>query len=418
MTRSHKFDSSDPERRPLVVLSAFACHPEMSSEAGIGWLFLKHLGRQAAARDVAVVAVMNGRSAVATEASLRNDAGGPNVEVVAIDVPKFLSFLRNPRLTRLEYLVWNHKARSYLKSLERRRDIAGGWHVTFATEILPTPVAALSSRVVRIWGPVGSSGSWRVFKLFPREPGWRGEVAKQILRDSVATVLGRWNSRNIDVVLAQTADVVSRVRPEASVEVFPNVVIPRNLVPVVKESKDVDYVRPTGLRIVCAGHLVHRKRFGLAIAAMGDPRMRGAHLIIAGAPLPGTADYLPALVSKLGVADRVTFAGKLARSELMGLMEESDVFVHLAAREGAPGIVGEATMLGIPLICFEGTGSAAVARTANTSAVFVDPRHADRTTIVDAILSAAALPRTRYGGWTEDRIAEQIDKRLLQCLRE
>jgi glycosyltransferase involved in cell wall biosynthesis len=401
---------------PDVIVTAFACHPAMSSEAGIGWVFTRRIAEIAQERGLTVLAVMNGRSAAATEAEVLRLGLSSHVEVRGIDVPGWLGFLKRPQLTRVEYIVWYMRTRALLRKLVREVPAASGTalHVTFASEILPAPIDILPSRYKKVWGPVGSSGDWRAFTLAPREPHWFLDACLQLLRDCASSALAKANARRMDLVLAQSPKLIEQLsRSSTKVEVFPNVVVPDAVMHSLGQlPSPVTEGQEAGPHLIAAGHLISRKRFSLAIAALTHPSLRGAVLDIAGAPWPGRPNYLPALAARLGVSDRVRFLGKLPRTELLSRMAKADVFIHLSAREGASGIVGEATAVGLPVVCFAGTGASAVVGAAQAPAVVLDAGKATVATIASAIRSAAVLPHRKFAGWTEARIIRKLESLL------
>lgn len=395
-----------------ITLTMFAAHPAMSSEAGIGWLFLKHFATIADAEGFHITAYMNGRSAAGCAEQLSSIPGGDRVRLVAVDAPQMFAFLRDPRFTRLEYLFWNWNVRRRLKTQDheaRRARLA--MHVTFASEMLPTPIGATSAQTLKVWGPVGSSGSWRAFTLKPREPQWFRDALAQAARNVSAALISRANRRGIDIILAQTADVAKYLKSERNeVRIFPNLVLKDSLLPTestANKPRSVECNNPQ-LRIFAAGHLIPRKRFSLAMSALTQPGLERASLFIAGAPLPGVRNYLPAIAARLGVTERVHFLGKIEREEVLSELERADVFIHLAAREGAPGIVGEATTVGVPVICFEGTGAAGVVRMVPGPHVVLPDNQSSVDSLGKHVLRAAAMTRKPYSGWTESRVGDLL----------
>ncbi|QKJ20245.1 glycosyltransferase [Microbacterium hominis] len=382
----------------------------MSSEAGIGWIFLKRAAEVARARGIRVNALMNGRSAEATVPELERLGLTPWVTVTAIDIPPYASVLFNPKLTRIEYVWWVRCAAKQIRRSALDRSTVLGLHVTFATEVLPTPLGALGDRALKVWGPVGSSGSWRAFVASPREPGWARDALAQVLRNFASASLAGIHARNVDLVLAQTDRVAAQCeRVGLQTRVFPNVVIPDALYP----SPATPHVRrDEGLVLLSAGHLTGRKRLALTMSALTDPSLSSASLWIAGAPLPRTRDHLRSIAIRLGVEDRVHFLGKLNRDELLRRMAEADVYVHLSAREGASGAVGEATAVGLPVVCLAAVGSSAVARTAEAAHVALPDTALDPKSIAGGIVLAGKLQRTPYPNWTEARIANLVAELL------
>jgi len=396
-------------RDKTIVLSAFAANPNMSSETGIGWSFIRATALNARKHDAKVVVVMNQRSVDPVNAQLKLEGLDGIVEAIGIDMPRSLRVLKDPRLTRFEYVVWWRLAMRVMKSLERNRNVVLAHHVTFATEVFPTPIAAFSKAVFKVWGPVGSAGDPEVYKVRPRARGIAKEAFTQTVRDAVAKLPAGYFGRRVDLVLTQN-DAVSELFDKLGVRnrVFPNVILKPELEDAIKASRAQASGGPngsrTGLRILSVGHLVPRKRFDLGLAVLLEPSMSEATYRILGKPLEGVADSLPELARTLGVADRVTFSGKVTRDQVLAAMFDADVLFHPSGREGASGVIGEATAVGIPVLCFANTGASSVLAASGASGEAITAS-ADlpMSEIADAVLRVSTLPRTASSLWTQDR---------------
>lgn len=407
-------------RRKAVLISAFAANPRMSSETGIGWQFIEATIRAVADDEVHVVALMNYRSAVVVQAELERLELADNVSVIGIDMPRGFKWLLKPQMTRLEYLLWNWLGQSRIRELAGEFDFVLAHHVTFATEMFPTPITACRAETYKVWGPIGSAGDPNVYRVGPVSSLARREELLQKLRDVLVKVPMSVVGRKIDHVLAQNSRVSEEFRKKGiSVEVFPNVIIKRELQEAIDSVPDRvlpadmdDHNRP--LRILSVGHLVARKRFELGIKALTSESLANSSLHLLGRPLPGHPDVLPGIARELGVSERVHFLGKLTRSEVLRRMADYDVLFHPSGREGASGVVGEATAMGMPVVCFDGTGASSVLDDAKAAGVKLTA-HAQITAddLADAIRRGAAMSRSRSTEWSEARF-EGLQRRLLQ----
>jgi teichuronic acid biosynthesis glycosyltransferase TuaC len=101
----------------------------------------------------------------------------------------------------------------------------------------------------------------------------------------------------------------------------------------------------TGKTLLSVGHLIERKGHELIIAALA--RLKEYELIIAG----GGAErsHLESLANKLGVADRVRFAGEIPHKELQRFYVAADALVLASTREGWPNVLLEAMACGTPV---------------------------------------------------------------------
>lgn len=156
-------------RREVILLSAFVVHPDMPSEPGIGWQFLTAALEHAHEHDMGVVLLTNRRSAAAVDGRV-SERLRTRLVVVAVDIPFAPSFFRwhEPSFTRFEHEVWVRLAARRVPQIERDHRVLFAHHVTFATEILATPITRSAPGVLRVWGPVGAGGVAAVYRMEPR----------------------------------------------------------------------------------------------------------------------------------------------------------------------------------------------------------------------------------------------------------
>lgn len=112
--------------------------------------------------------------------------------------------------------------------------------------------------------------------------------------------------------------------------------------------------RGSAPRIVSVGRMVPRKGFETMIAAL--PAIPGAEFVIVGGPDAGQLDHDPearrlrVLAHSLGVGERVTFTGAVARHDMPPMLRSADV-VACTPWYGPFGIVPlEAMACGVPVV--------------------------------------------------------------------
>lgn len=389
--------------RNAVVVSAFVVHPTMPSEPGIGWQFLLATLEHAQAVDAVVVLLTNRRSEIACRGQVPARFAS-RLEVVAIDIPRAPSFFRwhEPRFTRIEHEIWVNLAGRRMPSLARRYNVVYTHHVVFATELLSTPITRLPADVFKVWGPIGAGGVAAVFRIRPRTATSLRQFCMQALRDLLIALPARRTASGCDLVLAQNEAVVDVLGSTgAPTRIFPNVVVPRSA----ESSRSVDH--RAGLDILCVGHLIARKRIDIAIDALLAPALASATLHIVGQTSTPHAAALRAQCERTGVLDRVVFHGGIEHSEVLAMMAGMSVLLHPSGREGASGVVGEATSQGLPVVCFAGTGAASVLQYAGTSGIALPARAGtNREEIAAAVVDAAAMPRCESAVWSTSRFVD------------
>ncbi|ORV49302.1 glycosyl transferase [Mycolicibacter engbaekii] len=125
---------------------------------------------------------------------------------------------------------------------------------------------------------------------------------------------------------------------------------------------DVDRFTPRGpvaarsarRRIVAVGRFVPRKGFDTLIAAL--PRLPSAELVIAGGPQRADLDAVPEvrrlleMAADLGVAERVSLCGSVARSDMPALLRSADVVACTPWYDPFGIVPLEAMACGVPVV--------------------------------------------------------------------
>jgi glycosyltransferase involved in cell wall biosynthesis len=125
---------------------------------------------------------------------------------------------------------------------------------------------------------------------------------------------------------------------------------------------------------------------------------------------PMRAD-LAALAGRLGVTDRVTFAGWLSKPDASARLRASDVFVHPSLREPGGTSVLEAMATGLPCIVADWGGPAEYVQDGTGIRVSVTSREAFVGNIANGMARLATNPQLRkeMGAKARDRVAQSYD---------
>jgi glycosyltransferase involved in cell wall biosynthesis len=150
-------------------------------------------------------------------------------------------------------------------------------------------------------------------------------------------------------------------------------------------------MRPGSLRLLHVGRGVRTKGLRDAVRAMAQLRdLAGVTLTSAGEG--EEIDICRAEAIRLGVADRVTFLGRLPRAEIEGLYASHDVFVFPSFREPAGGVLYEAMRHGMPVITAARGGPDHIVDDHSGLRLPVTTPEAFATAIAEAIRALAADP--------------------------
>jgi glycosyltransferase involved in cell wall biosynthesis len=327
-----------------ILLSAYACEPHRGSEPEVG---LQVVIAAASGHDVWVLTRANNLAVL--EPHLAGLPQRARIHLVGLDLGP-ASLLAKRRLGQVGlywyYRRWQSAAAVRAEALDAEVDFDLVHHVTFANFWAGAGVARLRKPLV--WGPVG--GAVDVPAGLMGLLGWRGaliEVVRMAARSLLWRTGGRAVARRAAVALCQNRETQrlvgalarsSVVRPNAAgiarFEVFEGT--------------------PEPGAIAVPGRLIPLKAVGLAIRALARVEDRRARLVVFG---DGPERHrLARLAGRLGVADRVEFAGALSRPEYLACFQRCRMLLLPSLREQASLVVAEALSVGMPVVALDQGG--------------------------------------------------------------
>jgi teichuronic acid biosynthesis glycosyltransferase TuaC len=152
---------------------------------------------------------------------------------------------------------------------------------------------------------------------------------------------------------------------------------------------------PSGMRVLCIGNLIPRKRFDLAIAAFA--RAFGADptcsLEIAGDGVE--ASKLRALAQAIGIGERVLFLGQASRDEVIAALQRADLLVSSSAVETFGVVLIEALASGVPVVATRSGGPDDIV----TPEVGFLAAPGDASSLADALRAARRQWHTQGPAW-------------------
>jgi glycosyltransferase involved in cell wall biosynthesis len=338
------------EQRSLKLLvSASAFSPVRGSEFAVGWDYVRAI---ASRHQVWVIA--RGTEEEETEEYLRQYPDAmPNVTVYFIPLKgrSFRIFLLDALYYSLIYRRWQWRAYLLARDLDAQIDFDFIHHVTGTGFREPGYLWKLGKPFV--WGPIGGLQffplnllnavpfSSRLFFILSNiSAAWAMYLSRRPRRAAAAA----------SVILAGSSNVADKVRTlwgrHATVlcQVSAPDLEPRP--PVRRQSGEP-------LRIVWSGSCEPRKALNIVLLALA--KLKGSsfdwQLVVVGDG-PLLSDW-KTLASKLGLADRCNFVGRVPRAEVLSIMATGHCFVMSSLYEGTPTVVVEALSYGLPVICFD-----------------------------------------------------------------
>jgi glycosyltransferase involved in cell wall biosynthesis len=341
------------DKRLKVLMSAYACEPGRGSEPEVGWQWALQMARF---HEVTVLTRANNRQVI--EAALTRQEG-PHPRFVYHDLPGWIRAWKRSALgVQVYYALWQRSLLRLARELHDRYLFDLCHHVTFGKLSVPSPLSKLS--IPLIFGPVGGGES--------TPPGFRSgyslagkfaEGARDIARRiAFLNPSSRSLLTHTHTLIAATPQTAEWLKPisQRPVRLEPQC----GMTELDLRQFAAFPIRRTGpFRLISIARLVHWK--GIHLALRGFARFASKHpeseyWIVSSGPEEGR---LRQMASELGVAEKVTFWGRLPRlSDVHGKLAEADVLVHPALHEAFGYACLEALAAGRPVICLDWGGPA------------------------------------------------------------
>jgi len=140
--------------------------------------------------------------------------------------------------------------------------------------------------------------------------------------------------------------------------------------------------------LLSVGHLIPRKGHDLVIRSL--THLPGHHLVVVGEG--PQREELEVLAQRLGVADRVRFAGPRPHAELRHFYGAADVMILASSREGWANVLLESMACGTPVVASPAWGSREAVSSPEAGIVLGETTP---ETIADAVRQLLAAPPTR-----------------------
>ena len=327
-----------------VLLSAYACSPNVGSEPAIGWAWARML---AGRHEVWVLTRDRNRAAIESAGGIP----GATFDYVADPIVD----LRRVRLLGwANHYAWQMAAYRRATGLHARVGFDLAHHVTFASWRVPSLLWRLG--IPLVWGPVG--GGQDIPPGFAKVLGPVGRSQESIR--SVAQVLSRFDPLLRQTVAHAAVVVAANAATRALLHRLSGREVPQMLE---TAAPDVDLPALSTPRsaaavteILWVGGCLPRKALPLLLEAVatlrGRPRVRVK--VVGDGPERRRWEKTAA---RLGVADRVLFLGRLPHAEVLSLYQASDIFAFTSIRDTSGNVLLEAMAAGLPVITLDWCGA-------------------------------------------------------------
>ena len=394
--------------RLRVLVSAYACGPDVGSEPGVGWNAVREIARD---HDVWVITSHEHKASI--EETVARD--GLTARFVFVDWPEWLDFIKRTRAGfELQQYAWQLAAYRHARRLHAQIGFDLAHHVTVCRYWMPSVLPFLG--IPFVWGPVGGGES-------APTAFWPGlgihdaflEVVRAIARGfGERDPLLRLSARRTSLGVATTHETCSRMKRLSvpRLEVCTQVALTEREIAALGECQPRS--ESGGIRFLSIARLVPWKGIHLGLRAFARMQDRSAeYWIIGGGPAESS---LKKLATTLGVADRVRFLGQKSRAEVLQILQQCDVLVHPSLHDSGGVVCAEVMAAGRPVICLD-LGGPSLQVTAETGIVV--PARSPQQVITDMAVAMDALSespsrRAAMGHAARARVRERFNTSALR----
>ena len=333
--------------RPSLLVFAYACSPYAGSEHGAGW------GVVSALQEFADLTVLTGSRHIDELRKWETSNRGTGSEFVEVPDRILGPRVRWHRIPEfLHYLTWLHKAKKVAKDLLADGHFDATVHATFAAFWLPTPAVNLG--IPSVWGPVG--GAVTTPRPLRKLLGITG-IAQEILDFAAVRIMARLPASRRTAIRA-TERILQN---EETLEMLPELARGRSRIlnhalfsamPTFPTEEDGRYA-------LWVSPMESRKGPQLAIEALAQADANIQLKMVGDGP---QRKHLEQSATDLGVADRVTFTGRVPREEAIRLMRGATTVLLTGLREEGGLALAEAMYAARRVVVLDHGGAGAIAR--------------------------------------------------------
>lgn len=345
-----------------ILLSAYACRPNMGSEPAVGWSWVMELSKY---HDLWVLTNYTNKKYI-EEYKKNNPKKLSNVKFIYIEVDKRIAFWYKEweRMERVYYWLWQKKAVKVAKNLKNTTHFDYVQHITYVTGILPTYMYKLD--LPFIYGPI--SGGEKIPEIINYPMSMKNKFiefirsATQLIpRLSINTRMNLKKSKLVVTVTEESKQMIPKKYRDKVV-----------IVQAIGVNDDFFYPEPrfckkSSCKILIAGRMLYWKGFEIGISAAVQALDSGCdfELTVLG---DGSENHIKKQmnIAKKYLGDKIKFRRYVEYDNIKEFYDEFDILLNCSLRDSGCLVVMEAMSRGLPIICID-TGGPAINTTYENS---------------------------------------------------
>jgi glycosyltransferase involved in cell wall biosynthesis len=342
------------EKRLRILVISASCHPDMGSEPGVGFTWVRALSRFC---DLDVICGEKEGNKEAIERELKIDfelSKHARFHFIPRDkfniTDRFLIKLFYPYYY-IKYKKWMQEAFKLASTLSKNND----YDLTHQLNMIGyrEPGYLWQLNIPFIWGPVGGNGDvpWSFLKKLDLNG-----ILNQTLRSFINSYQIRHNRRvskafnqckGLITANSHNKEIIKKIhKVDSSILLISPTIYPHELSNIKQPQ--------SAFKFVFSGRLISRKNLPTVLYALSKIKFSNWTLDILGdGPLKNSWEKL---ANKLDINSKINWHGNLEKGKAIKIMSLCDILLFPSLMEGAPGVVSEALSLGLPVVCFNKDG--------------------------------------------------------------
>lgn len=383
-----------------ILVSAYGCEPFRGSEAGVGWNWILQMAQE---NKLYVIARANDQKKIETYLPKKIEN---NVTFFYYDTCDLLKKVKKKdKGLYLYYCFWQIGIIPLVRKIIKKYNPDYTMHLTFGSLWMPTFLPFFKTKF--IWGTIG--GGDGVPKSYLKELPTKQRIVQTaryfLMGTSFLNPLVFIPSKKAEVILCRTKNNI-----EALPKKYQNKA--RVILETAMDQSEFEKIEITKrnnenvIKIISTGRLVPFKNIIMGLKVIKkiiDDGYEIEYTIIGDGP---EKNRLKKLVKNLDIEKNVNFIGQLDRNKVLKYLKNSDIYLFPSLREGGSWALMEAMSSGLPVICFNWTGSGEI--TDDKSAIRITPSKMSED--IDAFYNALKemidnpQKRMEYGVNAKERI--------------
>ncbi len=347
--REKQSSRSTSQGRLKIFVSAYACEPDLGSEIGVGWHWVLEMSKYF---DLWVLTRESNRHTI--EPWIAEHPEFSNIHWLYYDWPKWARWWKKGlRGVRTYYNLWQICADHIVKRTMQENGIEIFHHLTYGNALWK--VSSYGQKQFFVWGPIG--GLETVPKAYSRHYNRKSRIIEMARR--WAATMAAWNPgfrkrcKHACLILCKTGITRKHIHRAYTDKAILFTDVAADAIPYIynKEGKDKDVTE-----FISVGRLDAWRGFDLMIEAAerAVEENKRIHITILGEG--PDRNRLMRMIEKKSLAHYISMPGKVSMNEYRKYMEDADVVVNAALKEGAVTVSFDAMAMGKPLVCLDTTG--------------------------------------------------------------